>query len=102
MSETSGTSGIRETVGSAYGLLRSLVIGVLVLAFVLGWTGFWAAVARIHYLDGDWIGMLLSAALALGLMVSLIVWGVSVGGIRSRLGDIDVPTPFSTASTSRD
>jgi hypothetical protein len=102
MSETSGTSGIWETVGSAYELLRSLVTGVLVLAFVLGWTGFWAAVARIHYLDGDWIGMLASAALSLGLMLSLIVWGFSVGGIRTRLGDIDVSAPSSKASTSRD
>lgn len=102
MSETSGTSVIWETVGSAYGLLRSLVIGVLVLAFVLGWTGFWAVVARIHYLDGDWIGVLVSAALGLALMVSLILWGISVGGIGTRLGDIDVPTPFSTTSTSRD
>lgn len=103
MSEKSRTDGIKGTVGSVYGLLRILVTGVLALAFLLGWAGFWVVVTRIHYLHQDWMGVVVTAALGLAPVVASIVWVASDSGLRTRVGEtIDVFTPSSTASTSRD
>lgn len=101
MSEESGTGGIGGAVGSAYRLLRRFVTGVLVLAFLLGWTGFWTAVVRIHYLNQDWVGVAVTAAVGLFPVATLIVWETSIGAVGARIGDIvDRFLPSSTASTS--
>jgi len=101
MSEKSRTGGIGDAIGSAYRLLRRFVTGVLVLAFLIGWTGFWMAVVRIHYVNQDWVGVAVTAAVALFPVVVLIVWEASIGAVRARVGDVvDTFVPSSTASTS--
>lgn len=97
----SGTGGIGDAIGSVYRLLRRFVTGVLVLAFLLGWTGFWMAVVRLHYVNQDLVGVAVTAAVGLFPVVALIVWEASIGAVRARIGDIvDTFAPSSAASTS--
>ena len=75
--------------------------GVLVLAFPLGWIGFWMAVVQLHYVNQNWVGVAVTAAVGPFPVVVSIVWEASIGAARARIGDIvDTFAPSSTASTS--
>lgn len=101
MSENPDANGLRGTLNSAYGRLRSLVTSTLVLLFLIGWIGFWAVVARIHYFQQDWISMLVTIALGIVPVVGILIWSTPVSGLGASVRKvIDVLTPSSTARTS--
>jgi hypothetical protein len=68
---------------------------VIVLALVLGWTGFWGLVARIHYFRQDWLGLLLTGALGFAPLIGLLVRGLSDSRITGHIGET-----FDTVSPS--
>lgn len=101
MSENPGANGLKETLGSVYGRLRSLVTSALVLLFLIGWAGFWIALARIHYLHQDWISVIVTTALGVVPVVGVLIWSLPVDGLGAFVREaIGVLTPSSTASTS--
>lgn len=101
MSGNPGANRSEETLGSVWGLLRSLVASALVLLFLIGWAGFWIAVVRIHYLHQDWISVIVTTVLGAVPVVGVLIWSPPVDGLGAFVRDvIDVFTPSSTASTS--
>lgn len=86
MSGETGTDEIGGTVGSVVGLVERLVVGLVVLAFTVGWVGFWGAVVRIHYLHYDLLAMFLTAVLGLVPVVGGLVWVVPRFGLGSPTG----------------
>ena len=72
---------------SALGTARTLVVGLLVLAFVVGWTGFWVAVAEIHYVQGDMVSVLLTGVIAATPGAWILAREVPTSGLEARAGD---------------
>lgn len=51
-----------------------LVIRVVTLVGIIGWAGFWIAVARLHYLQQDWGGLVLAVITGIAPGVALALW----------------------------
>lgn len=72
---------------SAIGVAGRLVVGLLVLAFVIGWADFWLAAVRIHYAQGDLISVVLTGAIGAAPGVAALVRALPETGLRSRAGN---------------
>ena len=83
--EHSGDAVVGSIV-SALGTVRKLVVGLVVLAFVVGWTGFWAAATEIHYVQGDLISVLLTGAIAAAPGAALLAWKLPTSGLEVNAG----------------
>lgn len=70
------------------GRLKRLATGALVLAGTLVFAGFWLVVARIHYLQQEWLGVVVTGAVGLLPVALAAASGVrrwELGGATSRL-----------------
>lgn len=72
---------------SALGTVRTLVVGLLVLAFVVGWAGFWAAAAEIHSMQGDMVSVLLTGAIGAAPGAWILAREAPTSGLKARAGD---------------
>jgi hypothetical protein len=94
MADEHSSDAVAGSIVSALGTVRKLVVGLLVLAFVVVWTGFWAAVAEIHYMQGDVISVLLTGAIAAAPGAAVLAWKLPTSGFEARAGDaMDWMTP---------
>ena len=75
------------SIVSALGTVRKLVVGLVVLAFVVGWTGFWVAATEIHYVQGDLISVLLTGAIAAAPGAAILAWKLPTSGLEARAGN---------------
>jgi hypothetical protein len=94
MADEHSSDAVVGSIVSALGTVRKLVVGLVVLAFVVGWTGFWAAAAEIHYIQGDMISVLLTGTIAAAPGAAILAWKLPKSGLESRAGDaMDRMTP---------
>jgi ABC-type phosphate transport system auxiliary subunit len=78
---------IAEAIPSAVGVAGWLVVGLLVLAFVIGWTYFWIAAVQIHYAQGDPISVLFTGAIGAAPAAGVLVRMLPKTGLKARAGD---------------
>jgi hypothetical protein len=82
------------SIVSVLGTVRELVVGLLVLAFVVVWTGFWVAVTEVHYVQGDLISVVLTGAIAAAPGAAILAWKLPTSGLEARAGNaMDRMTP---------
>lgn len=82
---TDTTDGVRNTIGSVLQSLWTLIVRVLTLVATLVWVGFWLAITRLHYLQGDWVGVVLTGTLGIAPVGVLFSRHVTSLGIKRRL-----------------
>jgi hypothetical protein len=85
MSDRFESRGITEALVSIYGRLRSIVTSAFSLLLLIGWAGFWVAVARIHYLQQDWISLLVTTALGATPVVGVLIWSTPINELGASV-----------------
>jgi hypothetical protein len=87
MADEHSGDAVGESIPSAIGVAGRLVVGLLVLAFVVGWTDFWLAAVRIHYAQGDLISVLLTGAIGAAPGVAVLARALPKTGLKTRAGN---------------
>lgn len=85
MSEKFESRGITEGIVSIYERLRSIVTSAFSLLLLIGWAGFWVAVARIHYLQQDWVSLLVTTALGAAPVVGVLIWSTPINKLGASV-----------------
>jgi hypothetical protein len=94
MADEHSSDAVAGSIVSVLGTVRKLVVGLLVLAFVAGWTGFWVAAAEIHSMQGDLISVLLTGAIGAVPVAAILARTVPTSGLEARAGNaMDRMTP---------
>ena len=87
MADEHSSAAVAGSIVSVLGTVRKLVVGLLVLAFVVGWTDFWLAAVRIHYAQGDLISVLLTGAIGAAPGVAALARVLPKTGVKTRAGN---------------
>ncbi|MFC6939469.1 hypothetical protein ACFQE8_05750 [Salinirubellus sp. GCM10025818] len=87
MADEHSGDAVGESITSAIGVAGRLVVGLLVLAFVVGWTDFWLAAVRIHYAQGDLISVLLTGTIGAAPGVAALARVLPKTGVKTRAGN---------------
>lgn len=81
----------QTAVRTAGGWLRTPLEAALVAAVVAAWAGFWALVARLHYLHGDVVPLLVTGAIAVAPVAVALSYAVTSGDTLRRRALAAVP-----------
>jgi len=83
-----------DSVSAAASRIVDVATIVAVAVGLLGWTLFWANLARVHYAHGDLASALFTAGAFVGPVVAGVVW------YAGELLGADMPTPSVGPSLS--
>lgn len=78
---------VRDSVSAAASRIVDVATTAAVVAFLVGWSAFWANLARLHYSQGDLASALFTVGAVVAPAIAILVWyvGESLGA--------DMPAP---------
>lgn len=76
-----------ESITSVVRTAGRLVVGLLVIAFVVGWTDFWIAAAQRHYAQGDLISVALTGTIGAAPGATVLARAHPKTGLKARAGN---------------